>query len=35
MGRIPKDESQSNVDFSGRIELVEDLFKFLIDYFSI
>ena len=32
---ISKNKTQSNVDFGGRIELVEDFFKFLVDYFSI
>ena len=32
---ISKNKTQSNVDFSGRIELVEDFFKFFIDYFSV
>ena len=32
---ISKNKTQSNVDLSGRVELVEDFFKFLVDYFSI
>ena len=30
---ISKNKTQSIVDFSGRIELVEDFFKFLVDFF--
>ena len=30
-----KNKTQSKIDFSGRSELVEDFFKFLIDYDSI
>ena len=29
------EQNQSNVDFSGKIELVDDFFKFLFDYFNI
>ena len=32
---ISKNKTQSNVDFGCRIELVEDFFKFLVNYFSI
>ena len=32
---ISKKKPQSNVDFNGRIELVEDFFNFLVDYFSV
>ena len=32
---ISKNKTQSNVDFGCRIELVEDFFKFLVDYFSV
>ena len=33
--KISKYKTQSNVDFSGRIELVEDFFKFLVNLISI
>ena len=33
--KIAKNKTQSNVDFGGRIELVEAFFKFLVDEFSV
>ena len=32
---VSKNKTQINVEFSGRIELVEDFFKFFVDYFGI